>query len=126
MADIHQEISFEASPDAVYRALVDSTEHAAFTGESAKIGGAGEEWSAYGGKIHGRTLELVPGRRIVQAWRAGNWGDGVFSVARFELRAEGQGTKLVFDQAGVPEDARAHIDGGWHKMYWEKLRKHLG
>jgi activator of HSP90 ATPase len=126
MADIHQEISFNASPDAVYRALSDSAEHTAFTGEPAQIGADGEKWSAYGGKISGRNVELVPGKRIVQAWRAGNWGEGVYSLARFELSSDGKGTKLVFDQSGVPEDARVHIDGGWHKMYWEKLAKHLG
>src|SRR4051812_24137677 len=114
MADIHQEISFNASPDAIYKALVDSKEHGAFTGEAATIGGDGEKWTAYGGKISGRNVELVPGKRIVQAWRAGNWAEGVYSLARFELRSEGTGTKLVFDQSGVPEDASAHIDAGWH------------
>ena len=95
-------------------------------GGTAEIGADGEKWSAYGGKINGRNVELVPGKRIVQTWRAGNWAEGVHSLARFELVADGKGTKLVLDQSGVPEDSRAHIDGGWHKMYWEKLSKHLG
>lgn len=126
MADIHQELSFNASPDAVYKALTDSTEHGAFTGEPANIGGDGEKWSAYGGKISGRNIELVPGKRVVQTWRPGNWAEGVHSLVRFELTAEGEGTKLVLDHSGVPAEGGAHIDGGWHRMYWEKLAKHLG
>lgn len=126
MPDIHQEVSFPASPDAVYKALTDSSQHGAFTGEKANIGGDGETWTAYEGKIHGRNIELVPGKRIVQAWRSAGWPEGVYSLARFELRAEGKGTKLVFDHYGVPQDAMQMIEGGWHKMYWEKLTKHLG
>jgi len=126
MPDIHQEVSFNASPEVIYKALTDSKEHGAFTGETADIGGDGEKWSAYAGKIHGRNIELVPGKRIVQAWRSAGWPEGVYSLARFTLQAEGKGTKLVFDQSGVPQDAMEMITGGWHKMYWEKLSKHLG
>ena len=43
--------------------------------------------------------------------------EGVFSIARFELREEGGKTRLVFDQAGIPDAALEHIDGGWKEMY---------
>jgi uncharacterized protein YndB with AHSA1/START domain len=126
MSNIHQEISFKATPAAVYAALTDSKEHAAFTGDVADISAQdGGSWSAYGGKIHGRYIELVPGERIVQAWRPGNWAPGVYSLVRIELRAEDGGTRLVLDHTAVPEEFVGHIDGGWHKMYWDKLQKHL-
>jgi hypothetical protein len=32
----------------------------------------------------------------------------------------------VFDQDGVPTEAAAHIDAGWHAQYWEKLTTYLG
>jgi uncharacterized protein YndB with AHSA1/START domain len=126
MAKIHQEVTFDAPPEKVYRALLDSAQHAKFTGAPAEIGvQAGEAWSAFGGKISGRNIELVEGVRIVQTWRAGNWPVGAHSVVKFELTPEGKGTKLVLDHDAVADDQVSHIDGGWPKMYWEPLRKYL-
>ena len=34
-------------------------------------------------------------------------------------------TRLIFDQAGIPDAALEHIDGGWKKMYWEPLTRYL-
>ena len=80
---------------------------------------------AYGGKISGRNIELVEGSRIVQTWRAGTWPEGVHSLVRFELIRDGEGTTVVVDHDALTEDQLPHIDGGWTKMYWDPLRKHL-
>jgi uncharacterized protein YndB with AHSA1/START domain len=126
MGKIHQEVTFAAAPAKVYRALMDSAEHAKFTGAPAEIGNSdGSAWSAYGGKIHGRHIELVDGQRIVQTWRAGNWPEGVHSMVRFELKPDGNGTKVILDHDALAEDQVPHIDGGWPRMYWEPLRKYL-
>lgn len=126
MPKIHQEVTFAATPAQVYRALADSAEHAKFTGAPAEIGGkAGDLWSAYGGKIAGRHIELVDGVRFVQTWRAGNWPEGVHSLVRFELTADGNGTKIVLDHDALAEEQLPHIDGGWTRMYWEPLRRYL-
>jgi uncharacterized protein YndB with AHSA1/START domain len=126
MAKIHQEVTFATTPAKVYRALIDSSEHTKFTGAPAEIGtDVGNAWSAYGGRIGGRHVELVDGVRIVQTWRAANWPPGVHSVVRFELKADGNGTKVVLDHDAVAEDQVQHLDGGWSKMYWEPLRKYL-
>jgi hypothetical protein len=61
----------------------------------------------------------------VQAWRVKSWEPGVYSIARFELRAEGAGTRLVLDHVGFPEGQAEHLGQGWHANYWEPLRKHL-
>jgi uncharacterized protein YndB with AHSA1/START domain len=126
MPKLHQEVTFSASPAKVYRALMDSAEHARFTGAPAEISAeAGGAFSAYGGKVQGRNVEVVPNTRIVQAWRPADWPEGVYTIARFELRGEGDKTHLVFDQDGIPSEAVAHLDGGWARMYWEPLRKYL-
>ena len=123
---IHQEVSFGAPPSKVYRALMSSEEHALFTGAPADIKAEnGGSFSCYGGRVLGRNVELVPDERIVQAWRPASWPEGVYSIARFELQADGDNTRLVFDQAGVPEKEIEHIDAGWHRMYWEPLRKYV-
>ena len=127
MSAIHQEIVFKASPERVYGALTDAKQFSAFTGGApAEISReAGGAFSCFGGMITGRNLELLPNRRLVQAWRAGNWGEGIYSVVRFELEAKGGETRLVFDHSGFPDEQRPHLEGGWQAMYWDPLRKYL-
>jgi activator of HSP90 ATPase len=129
---IHQEIILKASPGRVYEALLDSTAFSAFTGRAAEIDRApGGAFSCFGGIITGRNIELVPDRRIVQAWRVANWPPGTYSIVRLELLAQGSDTRLVMDHAGFPEELRSHLngeqpEGGWHRQYWEPLQKYLG
>jgi activator of HSP90 ATPase len=126
MANIHQEATFSAPPSRVYRTLVDLKQFAEATG--APAGGESTEgagFTAFGGHVTGRHLELVPDRRVVQAWRAKTWPEGVHSIVRFELQAEGKGTKLVFDHDGFPEAEKEHLAGGWRSMYWDKIAKYL-
>ena len=126
MSGIHQEIQFSATPARVYAALTQATAFSAFSGAPAEIGTKeGDAFSLFGGMVTGRNLELAPGQRVVQSWRAGNWASGVHSVARFELLAEGSGTRLVFDQSGFPAEAREHLEGGWQQMYWSKMTQWL-
>ena len=124
---IHQERDFDATPQRVYSALVDAREFSAVTGgAAAEIGDEpGAAFSAFSGTITGRQLELVPARRIVQAWRASGWSDGVYSIARFELAPVGAGTRIVFDHTGFPEGEHEHLAAGWDANYWEPLARHL-
>ena len=124
---IHQEISFKASPKRVFEALTKSKQFSEMTGGApAEIGAlSGAAFSCFGGMITGYNLELVPNQLLVQAWRAGNWNAGVFSIARFELQADGANTTLIFDHSGIPAEQCENLTSGWHKMYWEPLQKYL-
>ena len=124
---IHQEREFDAAPARVYRALIDPAEFSALTGGAAtEIGDEpGAPFSAFGGMITGRQLEVVPERRIVQAWRASGWSEGVYSIARFELEAAGAGTRLVFDHSGFPDGEHDHLAAGWDANYWQPLARYL-
>jgi activator of HSP90 ATPase len=125
MSTIHQETAFSAPPSRIYEVLVDLRRFAEVTGAPASGDSTeGAAFSAFGGYVTGRHLELVPHMRVVQAWRARTWPDGVYSIVRFELGAEGEGTKLVFDHNGFPEDERDHLAGGWHAQYWDKIAKY--
>jgi len=128
---IQQEIVFKASPKRVYDALLDSKQFSEFTGAPAEInrepGGA---FSCFGGVIAGRNIELLPDQRIVQAWRVAMWPEGLYSIVKFELQPQGSETRLVMDHVGFPQQMRAHLngeeaDGGWHRQYWEPLKKYL-
>ncbi|HEY1605953.1 MAG TPA: SRPBCC domain-containing protein [Allosphingosinicella sp.] len=124
---LHQEVTIAAPPMRVYDALLDSKSFAGFTGMPARIDrrAGGATW-LFGGLVTGRNVELVPGRRIVQAWRTvREWKPGVYSLVRFELQPRGSGTLLVLDQTGFPPGNFAHLDAGWPLRYWAPLKKFL-
>jgi activator of HSP90 ATPase len=123
---LHDDIVFEASPQRIYEALLDAKQFAVFSGQPAEIspmpGGA---FSLFGGQIVGRHIELIADRRIVQAWRPTHWDEGVYSLVRFELKARGSASTLVFDHTGFPAGEFDHLDWGWRHHYWEPLQKFL-
>lgn len=124
---IRQTVTFKASPEAVYEALMDSRKHSQFTGAKAvisrKVGG---RISAYDGYIEGANLELVPNKRIVQSWRGNDWPDGEYSRATFVLAKVKGGTRLTFTQTGVPDQQYKGIKGGWKEFYWAPMKEMLG
>jgi uncharacterized protein YndB with AHSA1/START domain len=125
---IHQEVTINAEPRRVLDALTDAVQFAEVTGAPAASLSAseGERIELFGGHITGRNLEFVPGRRLVQAWRAGSWPEGAYSVVKFEMDgSSGGATRLIFDHTGFPEEDHDHLADGWHKMYWEPLNRYL-
>ena len=136
---IHQEPVFKASRQRVYEALTDTQQfnrvtHIIAAKEpsisleksptqiSREAGGA---FVLFGAIIVGRHIELVPNQRIVQAWRVAFWDPGVYSIAKFELREQGDGTKIIFDHTGFPKGTGEHLAAGWKAHYWEPLAQFL-
>ena len=123
---IHEQHDFEQPPARIYAALTDGKIFTAFTGAPATIDAReGGALTLFGGVIVARNIELVPDRRVVQAWRADDWPEGVFSIVRFELTPHGTGTRLVFDHIGFPAGLRAHLVKGWQDHYWALLSQNL-
>ena len=136
---IHDETVFKATRKRVYEALTDAKQFHQVTQLSAAVKSgmapgnvpaeirneAGGAFSLFGGYISGRNIELVPNERIVQAWRAGSWGPGIYSIARFELVEQGSETKIVFDHTGFPKGEAEHLAEGWRINYWEPLTRFL-
>jgi activator of HSP90 ATPase len=136
---IHQEAVFKASRRRIYEALTDSVQFHKVTllSEAMRSGMApgmkpteisrevGGAFSLFGGYVTGRQIELVPNERIVEAWRAGSWDLGIYSIAKFDLVEQGSGTKIVFHHTGFPEGQAEHLAAGWKGNYWEPLQKFL-
>jgi activator of HSP90 ATPase len=138
-AAIHQEALFKASRARVYEVLTGAKEfdavtrlsdavtlitapHAKATSIDHEVGGA---FTLFGGYVTGRHLEMVRNERLVQAWRAGSWGAGDYSIVRFVLLAQGVECKLVFDHRGFPDSQGASLAYGWGVHYWEPMAKFL-
>jgi activator of HSP90 ATPase len=131
---IHQEVYIGATPEQLYQTLLSSEQFSAstkksfdmFTAASAKIDAReGGTFSLFDGHIIGRILELVPGKRIVEAWRVVDWPQGVYSIARFDLKPKGTGTQLVFDHIGFPAGLKEHLATGWQEHYWAALNTYF-
>jgi activator of HSP90 ATPase len=131
---IHQETDLKASPTQLYGALISSKEFSdctkksfpSFSAASARIDPvAGGSFSLFDGHIVGRILELVPNERIVEAWRVVDWPAGIYSIARFEFRANTTGTTIVFDHTGFPEGLKEHLSSGWKEHYWIALANYF-
>lgn len=123
---ITQTLTIKTSPEKIYQALTSAAEFSNWTGAPAEIAEEdGGRFSCFGGQITGRHIELVANERIVQAWRAAPWSEGVYSIVKFDLSKSGDSSTIEMSHAGFPDDMAEHLEGGWHKMYWDPLRAHL-
>lgn len=124
---IKQKVKFKASPKDIYQLLADSKKHSIVTGSKAAIGKkVGTSFSAYNGYIKGINVDLVPGKRIVQAWRGSDFPPGIFSMATFNLTpTKDQGTELVLTHRGVPKDLIPKTEKRWREFYWNKIKSYL-
>lgn len=124
---IKQKVRFKASPAAVYNLLADSTQRTKVTGRKATIGKkVGDSFTADNGRVSGVNVDLVPGVRIVQAWRRDDFPAGVFSMAAVTLTpTPGGGTELVLTHRGVPKWLIDGTEEDWRQHYWEKIKTHL-
>lgn len=123
---IKQTVEIKADPNDVYKAYMDPKQHSKFTGASAKISPkVGGKFSVWDGYAEGENLELEPGKKIVQTWRASDWPEGAVSKITIKLAKKGKGTKLTFTHTGVPADFVDDIKQGWIEYYWEPMKELL-
>ena len=124
---INHSIMVKGSPHEVYEMLLDSKQHAQLIGsEATSSPDVGGEFSLFNNAIVGHNVELVPDRKIVQKWRAGDWEDGHYSTATFELKQAEGGTELVFTQLDVPDEHYESINQGWFDNYWNNMGAMFG
>jgi uncharacterized protein YndB with AHSA1/START domain len=124
---IKQKVKFSAPPQTIYALLADSRKHSALTGRKASISRkVGGKFSTNSGGVTGINVDLVPGKRIVQAWRNDLFPEGIFSMATFNLApTPGGGTALVLTHRGVPKELIPRTEQGWRDQYWNRMKAHL-
>ena len=98
------------------------------TGSPAKVeprvGGTFTAWDGY---ITGKTLELKPYSRIVQAWRTSEFADKD-PDSRIEVLiepAEG-GSKLTLKHTSIPKGQAESYESGWEESYFAPMREYFG
>jgi uncharacterized protein YndB with AHSA1/START domain len=114
-------------PERVYSAWLDSHAHAAFTGASARIDPSiGGKFSVLDGSVSGRTVELLPGRRIVQTWRAKEFPSGSRD-SRLEIQFEGTegATRVTIMHSVLPPGQGERLKQAWIQRYFQPLRTYF-
>ena len=93
------------APEKAYAAWMNGEEHSAFTGSAAEIDPrAGGKFTAWDGYIWGKTLELEPGRRIVQSWRTSDFSEhDRDSRIEVTFNAVSGGTEITLVHTDIPE-----------------------
>jgi activator of HSP90 ATPase len=124
---IEQSITFKSTPAELYELFMDSAKHTAATGAPAKISRkVGGKWTAFGGALVGKNLELFPNAMIVQAWRSTNFKkddpDSIL-IVRFEKTPNGATVHLT--HVGVPKQDHKGVTNGWKKYYWGPWKKYF-
>lgn len=123
---ISQTIHFEVPPDTLYDMFIDGKKHGAFTGATATIDArVGGKFSVWDGYATGENLELVPGKKIVQTWRASDWPERAVSKVTFIFTPSSGGTDLIFTHEDVPSAFEKDVAGGWDEYYWKPLADYL-
>ena len=128
---IKQRVKFKADPATVYDLLADSRKHSAVTGRraviSTKIGGTFSiSENDVESDVTGINVDLVPGRRIVQAWRHRRFPEGIFSMAAVTLKPTPDGgTELVLVHRGVPKHLIPETEQAWRDQYWHRMKAYL-
>ena len=124
---IQQAVTFRAVPRRLFDVYLSSREQSAATGAKAVISRrVGGTFTAHGGHLRGQNLALVPGRLVVQSWRASNWKkrDLDSTLVLVFTRAPGGG-RIAMTHVNVPDANAASITRGWSEYYWKPLRKYL-
>lgn len=115
-------------PERVYAAWLDSGAHTAFTGKTAKIDPSiGGKFVALDGYVHGRTVDLLPGRRIVQTWRTKEFPHSAHD-SRLEIQfesAEGA-TRVTILHSMLPEGQGERYKKAWTDRYFYPMRGYFG
>ncbi len=115
-----------ATPQEVYNAWLSSKGHAAMTSSPASASAVvGDEFDAWDGYIHGKNLELVPNKRIVQSWRTTEFSkDEPDSRIEITLEPAGKQTKLTLSHTGLPPHG-GQYESGWVESYFDPMKEYF-
>ncbi len=111
----------------IFRAWLSTAGHTAMTGSPAKVeprvGGSFQAWDGY---ISGKTLELKPYTRIVQAWRTTEFPpDCPDSRVEILLEEKNGETQVTLIHTEIPEGQAGSYKQGWEDFYFKPMREYF-
>ena len=123
---IQQSVRFRCSPQVLFNMYLDSRKHSESTGARAKLSRkVGGKFTAFGGKVGGENLLIIPGKQLVQLWRANHWKKEDWSVLMLTFSRVAGGSQIDIVHVGVPSYDQKGVREGWPKYYWRPWKKYL-
>lgn len=125
---VKQTVVLPASPKKLYAQYLSRRAHGAIGGGKVVIGARpGSAFSAFGGALKGRTLQTIPGKLIVQAWRSKAFHKSDVDstlILRFLPAGRNRG-RIDLVHVNVPSHDYNGVNNGWREYYWKPWRKYL-
>jgi len=124
MKTIKQVHHINAPVQKVWQALTDPKIIDSWGGGPAKMSAkAATSFSLRGGDIHGKNIEVVEGKKLVQEWFSGDWKKP--SKVTFNLKEEKTKKTVELLHEDVPDEEEADIAEGWNVYYMDEIKKFL-
>jgi activator of HSP90 ATPase len=114
------------TPENLYNAWLDSSEHGKFTGSKAVIDPSVKgKFSAWDGYITGITVALDPYHKIVQKWRTTDFDEkDEDSMLELAFEKQGEKTKLTLLHYDIPTGQRDEYRKGWEDFYIKPMQQY--
>ncbi|EDQ89667.1 uncharacterized protein MONBRDRAFT_32329 [Monosiga brevicollis MX1] len=111
----------------IFETLMNEDRVSAYTQSQCKVDSRiGGSFTMFNGSVKGVIKDLVPYRRVHQAWRFESWPEGHYSDVVIDLsEAEGK-TSLSIQHSEVPESDIERTQDGWRRLQLEPLKAMLG
>jgi len=124
MGIVKKEYKISAPIGEVWKALIQPEIIAEWGGRPIKMdANVGTEFKLWDGDIHGKNIEVVKEKKLVQEWFSGDWIKP--SIITFTLRIQDYKTILELEQIDVPDEEVDNIDQGWNDYYIGPMKKFL-
>lgn len=121
MKTIQQNYLIKAPLEKVWQALVDPKVIDEWDGGPAEMSDRVEtQFSLWGGDIHGKNIEVILYKKLVQQWKEDDWQD--FSKVTFKLSKKGDKTQLDLLHEDIPDSKAKDIEAGWKSYYLGPLK----
>lgn len=118
---------FDCKPELLYKTWLSSLLHSEMIGSESEIepfvNGRFKIWDNY---ISGKTIELIPDKRIVQLWRTTEFNDDdQDSLLEIELEDIGGKTKLTLTHSSIPDGQSRDYRQGWLEYYFDQMKEYF-
>ena len=124
---IKQSVRFNASPESLFDAYLNSRKHAAIVGSRVSISKTvGKKFTAFDGILSGKNLLIVRKKLVVQSWRSRSWKKtDPDSILILMFSRAGHGARVDLVHVNVPKHDLQGVTRGWHRYYWKPWLEYL-
>jgi activator of HSP90 ATPase len=119
--------TFNCKPAALYKVWLSSELHSEMIGSESEIdpeiNGSFKIWDDY---ISGKTIELIPDKKIVQLWRTTEFSEeDQDSLLEIDLEEVDGKTKMTLKHSQIPDGQARDYKQGWTEYYFDQMKEYF-